>query len=71
MSAALQPRPGFDWSRVRFGAPDARVADDCSYCEAPLGEGEAPLMLFTKKGAMAQFCEDCQERWWGAATIHD
>lgn len=31
----LQPKPGFDWSKVQWGAPDAPETDFCSYCGKP------------------------------------
>ena len=30
----LEPNPSFDWSRVLWGAPNATISDDCSYCGA-------------------------------------
>lgn len=62
---AIEPRPGFDWDRVTWGRPDSVVSVLCSYCSASIGEDEIPLRVWTSDGHAAQFCEACQERWWG------
>ena len=63
--SALQPLPGFDWSRVKWGGPRDPVTEECSYCGAPLGEDSVPLRLFSSRGAACAFCEACMEKWWG------
>lgn len=68
--ATLSPAPGFDWSRVRWGAPDAPRSEQCSYCDAPLGapeepDYEVPLIIWRADGSAAEFCMVCQEQWWG------
>ena len=63
--AAIKPKPGFEWSRVTWSAPEGRIPPLCSYCFAPIAEGDVPLMLWKQNGAMAQFCERCGERWFG------
>ena len=37
MTIAFQPRAGFNWMAVSWGGPDEQSAEDCSYCDAPLG----------------------------------
>ena len=66
----LQPKPGFDWTAVSWGGPDQVRTDQCSYCEAPLGDPsdddyEVPLILWNPAGWCAEFCIACQRRWWG------
>jgi len=68
----LAPKPGFDWRRVRWGAPDARRTDRCSYCGAKLPDDDdddaepfVPLILWNREGWCAEFCAGCQVKWWG------
>jgi len=62
----LEPREGFEWSRVRWAAPNARRTDKCSYCGGALPvDYEAGFWLFSRKGYCATFCKACQTRWWG------
>ncbi|HEY7302167.1 MAG TPA: hypothetical protein VH684_30100 [Xanthobacteraceae bacterium] len=63
----LEPLPGFDWSRVTWGAADAPEGAHCSYldCLAPIGEDDVPLMLWDSEGRGARFCETCMRKWWG------
>lgn len=64
--ATIKPVPGFDWRKVRWGAPNARRTTRCSYCGAPLNDDDdVPLMLWNAEGWCAEFCEACQCRWWG------
>jgi hypothetical protein len=65
MTHALQPRPGFDWGRVTWGRPDSPVSALCSYCSAGIGADDMPLRLWREDGSAAQFCDECQARWWG------
>ena len=60
----LEPKRGFSWSRVAWGAPDSPVRELCSYCHGKITEDEVPLMMWKHDGSMAQFCEECIERWW-------
>jgi hypothetical protein len=64
-SPALRPAPGFLWMAVSWGGPDEVVSDRCSYCSELISDDDVPLMLWTKAGWMAQFCDACQRRWWG------
>jgi hypothetical protein len=65
----VQPRPGFDWSRVTWGRPDSVVSAVCSYCSASISEGDMPLRLWQADGHAAQFCDRCQRRWFGLQTF--
>lgn len=72
MSATLQPRPGFDWNKVNWGAPDQTRTDRCSYCGDPFPDDESdfcPLILGNREGWVAEFCEHCQAAWWGTETF--
>jgi hypothetical protein len=63
----FQPRPGFDWNRVKWTGPLAPIAEACSYCGAAIDE-EAdyiPLRLWRDTGWAAVFCEDCMVTWFG------
>lgn len=42
----LTPRPGFDPALLNWGAPDQARTESCSYCAAPLGDDEVPLILW-------------------------
>jgi hypothetical protein len=59
----IRPRPGFDWGRVAWGAPESRVRPLCAYCHGGLDEESVPLIMWKGDGSMAQFCDDCIERW--------
>jgi hypothetical protein len=65
MPASIRPKPGFNWLRVAWGAPDEIVSKHCSYCDKKLEEDGIPLMLWNDAGWCAQFCETCQTEWWG------
>ncbi|HSN21679.1 MAG TPA: hypothetical protein VLS49_13435 [Usitatibacter sp.] len=73
MPATLSPRAGFDWLLIRWGGPEELRTEVCSYvpCGKPLGEDEIPLSLFRDDGSVAEFCEDCQRKWWGAEIFKD
>lgn len=62
---SIAPLPGFDWSRLKWGAPDAPQSDNCSYCAAEIPDGSVPLILWRADGSAIQFCAACQKRWWG------
>jgi hypothetical protein len=68
--AELQPKDGFDWDKVTWGRPDSPPSVLCSYCSAVLPEDDGewadpPLMMWKADGHAAQFCADCQWKWWG------
>lgn len=58
-----QPKPGFDWTHVAWGKPDAPRSALCSYCSARIGK--MPLMMWKPDGSAAQFCQACISKWWG------
>jgi hypothetical protein len=64
-SHTISPKPGFDWLLVKWGGPDQVVADDCSYCDAPIGEDDVPLRMWNSEDWTAQFCDRCMEKWFG------
>lgn len=70
----LKPKPGFDWSLVNWGGPEQRRTDRCSYCDKPFPDEDdeeaddadfVPLVMWNKDGWCAEFCHDCQRKWWG------
>ena len=72
----LAPKAGFDWLKVKWGKPDARRTNNCSYCGARFpdddDDGFVPLILWSKRGDCAEFCEECQRKWWGLENAgHD
>lgn len=67
----LSPRPGFNWSAISWGGPDEPQSDQCSYCGDEIPEDDVPLRLWNKDGWAAQFCDACQERWWGVQNFPD
>lgn len=60
----LAPMPGFNWSQVSWGGPDEPPAECCSYCDAPIGEDDVPLILYNDAGWCARFCNACAAIWW-------
>jgi hypothetical protein len=62
---ALKPKDGFDWGRVKWGAPDEPVSEECSYCCTAIPEDSVPLMLFDQRSWGAVFCDACMVTWWG------
>ena len=62
----LMPAPGFNWLQVGWGGPDEIRTSKCSYCDQPLAEEIVPLLVMREDGWVAEFCEACQRRWWGA-----
>lgn len=51
----------FDWRKVQWEAPSAMPGDRCSYCGAPIGEDDVPLILWmTETGLTARFCCECE-----------
>lgn len=67
--ASVQPRAGFDWAHIAWGRPDSPVSALCSYCSAGIQERSCPLRLYRSDGRAAQFCDDCQRKWWGVETF--
>jgi hypothetical protein len=65
----LHTTPDFDWTAVSWGGPDEVVAEECSYCDAPLREDDLALIMFTDNGWCARFCEACQVKYWGFEII--
>jgi hypothetical protein len=61
----IRSRAGFNWTAVSWGGPDEPASDDCSYCEAPIPKDDVPLMIWTKDGWCARFCDGCQRTWFG------
>lgn len=64
--SGIEPKPGFDWSKVKWGAPTDRTTEHCSYCGAAMDEDDVPLIMWSElTGDTCQFCIDCQSKWWG------
>jgi hypothetical protein len=61
----LRPAAGFNWMQIAWGAPDQVRTAFCSYCDQPLDEDACNLILWREDGWAAEFCTDCQRRWWG------
>lgn len=66
----LQPTAEFNWQKVSWGGPNEVPTVTCSYCEAPLPDDcdpdyDIPLILWNEDGWCAQFCIECQRRYWG------
>jgi len=61
----IEPKPGFDWTRVRWTGPHALVDDTCSYCGAAISEDSVPLRLWNERSWAAVFCDACMKTWWG------
>lgn len=65
----LEPREGFDWSRVRWSGPLAPVDETCSYCGAAIPDETVPLRLWNAIGFAAVFCDACMREHWGFETF--
>jgi len=64
---ALEPRNGFEWSRVVWGGSHDRPDDHCSYCRRSLDEDERDYIALRLMGTshFAVFCDDCMRTYWG------
>ena len=62
---ALHHADGFNWMAVSWGGPDEPRTETCSYCDVELRGDGLPLVLWNAEGWCAEFCTDCQRRWWG------
>lgn len=67
----IKPKAGFDWARVIWGRPDSPRSVLCSYCSASFADDDVPLIMWTEPGMAAQFCEACQEQWWGMTSYSE
>ena len=65
MKFELKTKPGFEWTKVNWGRPDSPRSVLCSYCSASLSEDDVPLIVWNKRDFTAQFCAECQAKWWG------
>jgi hypothetical protein len=69
MMDTLTPRPGFDWSRVKWSR---YVQYECSYCGDAIPEDTVPLRLTDEKSNLgAVFCDHCMAAWWGMRSYDD
>jgi hypothetical protein len=50
---------------VNWGRPDSPPSALCSYCSAVIPEDSVPLIMWQADGHAAQFCDECQAKWWG------
>lgn len=71
MTNPLLPKPGFDWTRVRWTGPLAPVDETCSYCGSAIPEESVPLRLWNDDHFAAVFCDACMATWWGMETYGD
>lgn len=63
----LEPRPGFDWRRVKWSR---RASQQCSYCGDAVAE--VPLRLYDEDRDLgAVFCDHCMIAWWGMRSYDD
>lgn len=67
----LTPALGFNWFQVAWGAPDQVRTLSCSYCDKPIGDDDVPLILWRIDHWCAEFCVECQRRWWGMEIFDD
>jgi hypothetical protein len=67
----LDPKPGFDWTKVRWTGPYALVDDTCSYCGAAIPEEHVPLRMWNEGSWAAVFCYACMQTWWGMEMLDD
>jgi hypothetical protein len=67
----VAPKPGFDWSRVRWDDAEAPQRDDCSYCGALIADDAVPLRMWSKRSDGCVFCDVCAEKWFGLESFDD
>lgn len=67
----IEARPGFRWSRVKWGAPSDPVSYECSVCDAAIGEDDVPLRLWTEAGWAAVFCDVCASEAFGITIMRE
>jgi hypothetical protein len=61
-------RQGFDPTLLSWGGPDEPAAEECSICDAPLGNDEEPdyqipLIIWREDGWCVRLCDTCTQRW--------
>lgn len=56
-------KPGFDPSLLSWGGPDEPATEECSICDAPIGEDDVPLMMWREDGWCVRLCAACVRRW--------
>lgn len=65
----MVPKPGFNWSKVYWRGPNETRGRQCSYCGNLFPDEDdsdfVPLMLWTKTGHLAEFCDACQRECFG------
>jgi hypothetical protein len=72
MTEPLQPKAGFDWTRVQWTGPYALVEwERCSYCGSAIPEEGVPLRMWNDEGWAAVFCDACMREWWGMESFAD
>ena len=72
MTNPLEPRPGFDWARVKWTGPHALVEwETCSYCGGAIEDDAVPLRMWNDSGWAAVFCDACMATWWGMTPVDD
>ena len=69
--AALQARPGFDWSMVRWDDAHAPARDDCSLCGVEISEDAVPLRMWNERGDGCVFCDHCAEKAFGLLSFSE
>lgn len=69
--STIRPRPGFDPSKLNWGAPDQPQSDDCSYCGDAIPDDAVPLRMWNAEGWAVVFCDTCTETWFGMQGFED
>jgi hypothetical protein len=67
----IEPKVGFDWTRVRWTGPYAPVDETCSYCGAAIPDEHVPLRMWNEASWAAVFCHACMATWWGMSMLED
>ena len=44
---------------VNWEGPDQTPGDRCSFCDAPIGEDDVPVVMWSSEGWTARFCDAC------------
>ena len=59
----IEPKPGFDWSKLTWGRPDSHPSVLCSYCSAVIPDDSVPLIMWKGDGSSVRFCDRCIKQW--------
>ena len=51
-----------DSPAIHWKGPNQTPPDRCSFCDAPIGQDDTPLSMWTTDGFCASFCDACVDQ---------